>query len=128
MTTELDRLAREKYFMLTTFRKSGEAVSTPLWAVRDGGELFVWSERDSGKVKRIRNNARVEVTACDLRGRQTHGATVAGFARLLDDAETDQVRKLIGRKYGVVGFVSVVGSILRGGKKRTIGVAITLDE
>ncbi|MPY78890.1 MAG: PPOX class F420-dependent oxidoreductase [Actinophytocola sp.] len=126
MPTALRRLADEKYVQLTTFRRDGTPMPTPIWAVADDGELYIWTERDSGKVKRIRNNPRVEVTACDLRGARTHGETVSGTARLLD-AETDRVRKLLGRKYGVLGFLSVVGSILRGGKQRTIGVGITLD-
>ncbi|GAA5114621.1 PPOX class F420-dependent oxidoreductase [Haloechinothrix salitolerans] len=128
MPTALRRLADEKYVQLTTFRRDGTPVPTPIWAVADDGELFVWTERNSGKVKRLRNNPRVEVTACDLRGKRTHGESVSGTARLLDDAETDRVRKLLGRKYGVLGFLGVVGSILRGGKKRTIGVGITLDD
>lgn len=128
MPTALERLADEKYVQLTTFRRDGRAVPTPIWAVAENGELYVWTPRDSGKVKRIRNNGRVEVTACDLRGSRTHGATASGTARLLDDAETDRVRKLIGRKYGVIGLLSVTGSILRGGKQRTVGVGITLDE
>ncbi|WP_034272991.1 PPOX class F420-dependent oxidoreductase [Haloechinothrix halophila] len=128
MSTALRRLADEKYVQLTTFRRNGTPVPTPIWAVADDGELFVWTERNSGKIKRIRNNPRVEVTACDLRGKRTHGEKVSGTARLLDDAETDRVRKLLGRKYGVLGFLGVVGSIVRGGKKRTIGVGITLED
>lgn len=128
MPTELDRLARAQYVQLTTFRKSGEPVPTPVWAVSDGRELFVWAERESWKVKRVRNNPRVEVTACDLRGKKTHGPTVSGNARLLGDVETDRVRKLLGGKYGITGFIAVVGSVIRGGKKRTIGIGITLDE
>ncbi|MPY98378.1 MAG: PPOX class F420-dependent oxidoreductase [Actinophytocola sp.] len=127
MPTALRRLADEKYVQLTTFRRDGTPMPTPIWAVADDGELFVWTERSSGKVKRLRNNPRVEVTACDTLGKRTHGDVVSGTARLLDDVETDRVRKLLGRKYGVLGFLAVTGSILRGGKKRTIGVAITLD-
>lgn len=128
MSTALRRLADEKYVQLITFRRNGTPVPTPIWAVADDGELFVWTERNSGKIKRIRNNPSVEVTACDLRGKRTHGEKASGTARLLDDAETDRVRKLLGRKYGVLGFLGVVGSILRGGKKRTIGVGITLED
>lgn len=127
MTTELERLAREQYVLLTTFRKSGEGVSTPIWAASTGSELVVWTPRDSGKVKRLRRDPRVQVAACDFRGSTTHGATVSGKARLLDDAETDRVRALIRDKYGIVGWLSVYGSILRGGRKRTVGVAISLD-
>ncbi|SFB36954.1 hypothetical protein SAMN05216266_109120 [Amycolatopsis marina] len=125
MSTELDRLAREKYLVLTTFRKNGDPVPTPVWAARKGDELLVWTERESGKVKRIRRDDKVELTACDVRGKKTHGATVTGHARVLDD-ESEQVRRAIAEKYGMIGRVTMFFSKLRGGKERTVGVAIKL--
>lgn len=127
MATETDRLGAESYVQLTTFRKTGEPVPTPIWIVADGDELRVWTERDVGKVKRIRNNPVVELTACDRFGRKTHGATVRGKAYLLDDAGSDRVRTLIKRKYGVLGWLIVGGSQLRGGRERTVGIGIRLD-
>ena len=126
MTSELERLAAEKYLMLTTFRKNGDAVSTPVWAGRDGDELTVWTERESGKVKRIRNDGRVELAACDVRGRNVKGATVSGQARVLDDAGTRRVRASIERKYGLIGKVTMLFSRLRGGTERTVGLAIAV--
>ena len=69
--TTLDRLGAEKYVLLTTFRKDGRAVPTPLWAVPDGTGLAVWTPTGSGKVKRIRNSGLVTVAPCDLRGNPT---------------------------------------------------------
>jgi PPOX class probable F420-dependent enzyme len=126
MTTDSARLAAEKYVMFTTFRKDGSPVSTPVWIAGDHGELVIWTERDSGKVKRIRNNGRVEVQACDARGKRTSGAKATGEARLLDDEATERVRQAIAKEYGFVGQVTMFFSRLRG-KARTIGVAITLD-
>ncbi|OZM70523.1 PPOX class F420-dependent enzyme [Amycolatopsis antarctica] len=127
MGSEFERLAAEKYLMLTTFRKNGDRVGTAVWAGRDAGELTVWTERDSGKVKRIRNNGTVELTACDVRGKKTHGATITGTARVLDDAGTRRVRESIERKYGLVGKVTMFFSRLRGGSERTVGLAISVD-
>lgn len=127
MSTELDRLAGEQYVALTTFRTSGAPVTTPIWAARMGEELVVWTERESGKVKRIRRDGRVEVTACDIRGKNTHGETVGGQARLLDDDGSEQARKVITGKYGIIGRVTMFFSKLRGGRERTIGVAVALD-
>lgn len=96
----LDELDQGKYVSLTTFRKDGTPVATPVWAVADGGELYVWTRSDSWKVKRIRNNGRVTVSACDVRGRVAEGAPVLeGEARLLDEAGLKRVRKLMLRKY-----------------------------
>ncbi|HEY2058678.1 PPOX class F420-dependent oxidoreductase [Amycolatopsis sp. NBC_01480] len=128
MSSELERLSAEKYVVLTTFRRDGRAVPSPVWAARDGDDLVIWSERDTGKVKRIRNSGRVEVQACDVRGKKTHGATATGTARLLDNEGSERVRRAIARGYGVVGQVMMFFSRLRGGPQRTIGIAITLDE
>ncbi|SFQ35783.1 hypothetical protein SAMN05421810_106269 [Amycolatopsis arida] len=123
----VERLSAEKYVLLTTFRKSGEPVSTPVWAAPLDGELVVWSARDAGKVKRLRRDDRVEVTACDVRGRRTHGPTVPGRARLLDAAGSARVRDAIARKYGVIGRVTMLFSRLRGGTRRTVGIAVRLN-
>ncbi|MEU3628177.1 PPOX class F420-dependent enzyme [Amycolatopsis coloradensis] len=128
MGSEFERIAAEKYVVLTTFRKSGAPVPTPVWAAGDGGELVLWSERKAGKVKRIRNSGRVEVQACDFRGNNTHGDVVAGEARLLDLEATERVRKAIARKYGITGRVTMFFSKLRGPKDRTVGIAIKLAE
>ncbi|WP_326947388.1 MULTISPECIES: PPOX class F420-dependent oxidoreductase [unclassified Amycolatopsis] len=128
MASETDRLAAERYVVLTTFRKDGRAVPTPIWVAGDGGELVFNSVRDVGKVKRIRNSGRVEVQACDLRGKKTHGAVASGQARLLDLEETKRAQQVIGRKYGVVGRVSMFFSKLRGPADRTVGIAVKLSE
>jgi len=80
-----DEIVRSEYVSLTTFRRDGTPVATPVWHVVDDDDLVVISEAESWKVKRIRNNARVVVTVCDLRGRIKPGAATAdGTARLLD--------------------------------------------
>ncbi|HEX7662619.1 MAG TPA: PPOX class F420-dependent oxidoreductase [Pseudonocardiaceae bacterium] len=65
MATELDRLAASRYVLLTTFRKDGRAVPTPVWAARDGQDLVIWTAANTGKIKRLRNNGTVEVSPCD---------------------------------------------------------------
>ncbi|MFI6032315.1 PPOX class F420-dependent oxidoreductase [Amycolatopsis magusensis] len=126
MASELERLAAEKYVVVTTFRKNGTPVPTPVWIAREGGELVLWSQRTAGKVKRLRKDNRVAVQASDFGGKKTHGDKVSGQARLLDEPETERVRSAIARKYGIVGQVTMFFSRLRG-RQRTIGIAITLD-
>ena len=128
MASETDRLTAERYVVLTTFRKDGRAVPTPIWVAGENGELVLWSERTAGKVKRIRNNGRVEIQACDVRGTVTHGAKVSGQARLLDRSESERVRRAIARKYGIVGRITMFFSKLRGPADRTVGIAVTLDD
>ncbi|MEV6685679.1 PPOX class F420-dependent oxidoreductase [Streptomyces sp. NPDC051130] len=124
----LDELNQGKYVSLTTFRKDGTPVATPVWAVADGGELYVWTRSDSWKVKRIRNNGRVTVSACDVRGRVPEGAVaVEGQARLLDEAGLRRVRKLMSRKYGwQFRVVDLPAALVRLGKRPHTGIAVKL--
>ncbi|MER5605086.1 PPOX class F420-dependent oxidoreductase [Micromonospora tulbaghiae] len=124
--TDLDRLAAEKYVLLTTFRKDGRAVPTPVWAVRDGDGLAVWTVADSGKVKRIRRDGRVTVAPCDVRGRP-HGEAVPGHATIADPESTNRVRGLLKQKYRLIGRLSLLGSRLRRGERGTVGLRIVLD-
>ncbi|GAB3571762.1 PPOX class F420-dependent oxidoreductase [Amycolatopsis endophytica] len=125
--SSFEPIAAEKYLLLTTFRKNGTPVPTPVWAAGHDGEVVVWSDRQAGKVKRVRNNPEVTVQGCDLRGNQTHGPVVTGRARLLDDEATERARTAIARKYGIVGQVTMFFSRLRG-RQKTIGLAIKLAE
>ncbi|AXO32531.1 PPOX class F420-dependent oxidoreductase [Micromonospora chalcea] len=124
--TDLDRLAAEKYVLLTTFRKDGRAVATPVWAVRDGDSLAVWTVSDSGKVKRIRRDGRVTVAPCDVRGRP-HGEAVPGHATIAGPESTRRVRGLLKQKYRLIGRLSLLGSRLRRGEGGTVGLRIVLD-
>lgn len=80
---------------------------------------------DSWKVKRIRNRADVLVGPCDVRGNPT-GESVPATAEILDRPATDAYRKLLARKYGVFGRITMLGSRLRRGKTGTVGIRITL--
>lgn len=97
---EVERLGRGKYLSLTTFKKDGSAVATPVWVARDGNELVVITDATSGKAKRIRNNGRVTLAPCDMRG-SINGPSVEGTARLTDSTGTEYIAGQIKRKYGL---------------------------
>jgi PPOX class probable F420-dependent enzyme len=121
----VDALGSGSYVLVTTFRKDGRAVPTPVWVVLDGDALAVWTPRDSGKVKRVRRDGAVRVGPCDARGRLT-GDEVRGTASIMDSEGTARVRALLGRKYGLIGRLSVWGSRLRRGVEGTVGIRITV--
>ncbi|MFG2981636.1 PPOX class F420-dependent oxidoreductase [Streptomyces sp. NPDC048258] len=125
---DAEELGRAKYVSLTTFRKDGTPVATPVWAVADGGELYVWTRSDSWKVKRIRNDGRVTVAACDVRGRMEEGAPVReGEARLLDEAGLRRVRGLMSRKYTWQFWaVDVPAMVVRRGRRPHTAIAVKL--
>ena len=124
--SDVERLGRGSYLLVTTFRKDGTPVPTPVWVGRDGDELIVWTQATAGKVKRVRNNPTVEVTACDLRGKP-RGETFKGTARILDADGTERGRKVLRKKYGIAGRVVIGSSKLFRGQEGTVCLAITLD-
>jgi hypothetical protein len=122
--SSLDRLAAEKYILLTTFRRDGRAVATPLWVVPDDAGLAVWTPTGSGKVKRIRNNGLVTVAPCDVRGNPS-GDPVDALARIGSAADTQRVRAALGRKYGLLARLTVGGSKLRRGSAGTVAILLS---
>ncbi len=119
----LQEMADGKYVSLTTFKKDGTPVATPLWGVREGDRLLVWTTTDSWKVKRIKRNPAVTVAPCSARGK-IEGAAVDGVASILDEEGTEKAREAIAKKYGVLGWLTVTGSSLRRGKSGTVGIAV----
>ncbi|MDJ0866017.1 MAG: PPOX class F420-dependent oxidoreductase [Myxococcota bacterium] len=96
----LESLDREAYVNLATFRRSGKAVETPVWAALHRGRFYVFSEARAGKMKRLRNDPRVRVAPCNVRGR-VHGDWIEGTARRVEDAEVEGAAyDALLRKYG----------------------------
>ncbi|MFZ0761172.1 MAG: PPOX class F420-dependent oxidoreductase [Candidatus Sulfotelmatobacter sp.] len=88
----------QKYISLTTFRKNGVKVATPVWFGEDSDKLYVMTRSDMGKVKRIRNRPQVEVAPCTIRGKVT-GPEFAASARILPPEEHAHARQTVNRKY-----------------------------
>jgi PPOX class probable F420-dependent enzyme len=87
-----------KYISLTTFRKNGQAVATPVWFGAEDEKLFVMTRSISGKYKRIGNSPRVRVAPCTIRGVVT-GPDFAATARILPAEDHARARKAIKCKY-----------------------------
>jgi len=83
---------------LTTLRKTGAAVATPVWFGEEDGKLYVMTRSDMGKTKRIRNNPQVRVAPCTIRGKVT-GPEYPAKARILPREEQAKARQAINRKY-----------------------------
>jgi uncharacterized protein len=93
----IKELANEQFVSITTFKRDGTAVSTPVWVAGENGNLLVISEADSWKVKRIRRDGHVRITACSARG-APHGETIDADATI--DSDTTAVETLLAQKYG----------------------------
>jgi len=88
----------QKYILLTTFRKDGTAVPTPVWFAEDNGKLYIKTRADAGKTKRIRNNSQVRIAPCTIRGKVT-GPECAASARILPSEDWPRACQTINRKY-----------------------------
>ena len=108
-------ISDEKYVLITTFRKNGDAVSSPVWIapLADGTAGFT-TEDGSGKVKRIRNNPRVTLQPCSVKGTVKHGsAVVEASAAVLLGADAQPVRDAIAGKYSLMTKLFKVGELWR---------------
>ena len=99
-TTGFDHLAGRKHCLLVTFRRSGEAVPTPVWFGLDDGKVYARSEARVGKVKRIRANPHVLVAPCDNRGKPL-GPAAEGMARILPAEAEDDAERAIQSNFGL---------------------------
>jgi hypothetical protein len=88
----------QKYISLTTFRKNGAAVATPVWFGEDNDRLYVMTRSDMGKTKRIRNNSTVRVAPCTIRGKVI-GPDFPATAQILPPEKHTLARETINRKY-----------------------------
>lgn len=124
MSNKLAQFANQNYLNLESYRKSGEAIRTPLWFVQDGDVLYFYTVAHSFKVKRLKNNPRIRIAPCDMRG-NLKGDWVDATARVLDTAEASHADNLLNQKYGLLKRTLNFFAKLRGHKRAAF--AITLD-
>ena len=137
MRDPIAQFANAKYLNLETFRKTGVGVRTPVWFAQETGSsspaglapdevgettvFYVYTLPDSGKAKRIRNNPKVRVAPCDMRG-NLRGAWVDARARICEGAEVAHGQELLRRKYGWMKIVGDFFSRLRGRTQTVIAI------
>src|ERR1700755_444975 len=101
MSDDFLGLAREKFVSLTTFKRSGEGVATPVWVVADDDRLVVWTPADRWEGTRAQRDPRVSLVPCGRTGKVTAGRTpVAGSAVVVEDqAVVSRAEDALRRKY-----------------------------
>ena len=95
-----------KYLNLESFKKSGEGVRTPVWFAADpsasldssAAKLYIYTNGNTGKVKRIRNNPCVRIAPCDARGR-LRGEWVEARAEIVTREDAQRGMQLLNKKY-----------------------------
>ena len=114
-------MASHDFVSLTTFRRNGEPVSTPVWIAADGESLVVTTPASSGKVKRLRRDPRVELRPCSRSGKVAEGAPeVSATATVVtpDGAAVRALRAKYGWQYRLI--VAVEGLVRRNRSERAI--------
>jgi uncharacterized protein len=122
--------AEQKYLNLETFKKSGEGVRTPVWFAAEPAKppdsseakLYVYTNRDMGKAKRIRNNGRVRIAPCDMRGKLL-GEWVDARAAIVIGEEAARGMQLLNKKY--FPWKQILDFFARFGGREHVVIAIT---
>jgi PPOX class probable F420-dependent enzyme len=116
-------LVHERFVLLTTYRRDGTAVGTPVNIAVEGGRAFVRTYDKAGKLKRIGNDPEVEVAPSTARGKPT-GPAIRARARILTGGEAEHASKAISRKHPIMQGVMVpVAHRLR--RYRTVHMELT---
>jgi PPOX class probable F420-dependent enzyme len=90
-----------KYTLLVTFKRSGDPVPTPVWAgLAENGCLYVSTEPDSAKVRRLRNDPHVRVAASNVRGKP-RGPVIEGRARIVSPDEEEYAEHALKEHFGL---------------------------
>lgn len=124
--TDWDVVGRANYVSFTSYRKDGTAVSSPVWIAPADGKLYFFSEVGAYKVKRIRRNPAVTLQPCDVRGKLTADSPVVdGTARILEFADGPGVRKIMNRKYRLLGPLSEFGVWITRRQRASVAIEIS---
>ena len=127
---DLDARFPGRYLSVTSFKRDGTGVATPVWSVSDGSRLFALTDLHSAKVRRIRRNPRVLVAPCRVNG-TTRGEPVPAHAEVLTAVEDlERVQRLLKERYRVSYRVVMLfyrlGRRLRGRTSVAEGAALAI--
>jgi PPOX class probable F420-dependent enzyme len=107
---DFSSLRDHKYALIVTFRRSGKAVPTVTWfGIDDDGNGYAHAFADAGKVKRLRNNPRILLAPCTVRGKPL-GAAIEGRGRILPPEQWDHAERAIAANYGLGRWLYLIPS------------------
>ena len=131
---DLEALFPGRYLSVTSFKRDGTGVATPLWFVSDGTRLFALTDLHSAKVRRMRRNPYVLVASCRADGKLRSEPLSAHVEVLTATPELERVQRLLIERYKIsyrlVMLIYRLGRRLRGRRSLADGaaLAITLDQ
>ena len=117
-------LSGHAYINLETYRRNGNAVTTPVWfTIDDDKMIYVVTRTETGKVKRLRNNSKVRIVPSSMRG-QPKAEWLNGKATFATTEELERALKQRNKKYG---FKARLSGLFSGTKGDLIGIKISPD-
>ena len=128
--TDLDALFHGRYLSVTSFKRDGTGVATPLWFVSDGRRLLAFTDLHSAKVRRIRRNPHVVVASCRVDGKLRREPVPARVEVLTASSDLERVRTLLMSRYKIsyrlVMLFYRLGRRLRGQQSVPDGAALAI--
>ena len=127
---DLEALFPGRYLSVTSFKRDGTGVATPVWFVSDGSRLFALTDLHSAKVRRIRRNPGVLVASCRANGKLRSEPVPARVEVLTATADLERVQKLLMERYKMsyrlVMLIYRLGRRLRGQPSVADGAALAI--
>ena len=121
-------LDQAQFVNVETFKKDGSGVKTPIWAAPLDGKLVFHTDGSTYKTKRLRNNPRVRLAACNGSGKQILGPWYDGTARFIDGGDAVRADAALNAKYGFKRRAFYFVSKLFGRMKDPVMIEITVGE
>jgi uncharacterized protein len=129
-SADLETLFPGRYLSVTSFKRDGAGVATPVWFVSDGPRLFAFTDLHSAKIRRIRHNSHVLVASCGPGGKLRRELVPAHSDVLTEPADLERVRQLLMARYKisyrVVMLFYRLGRRLRGEQSVADGAALAI--
>lgn len=98
--TGFAELRRYDHCLVVTYRKDGTPVPQPVWPGYDGDRVYLWTEVEAYKAKRLRRNPEALIAPCSFRGKPL-AAPIAARGRILDtEAERAHAESVIRSQWG----------------------------
>ena len=119
----VSQFLNQKYINLETYRRNGQAVLTTVWFVMDAGTIYIRTDMNSGKVKRIKNNPNIRITPSGARG-QLKGKWIEGKIKMAGSLELEHANQLLEQKYGIQGKIIRVFNKIRNTRPTVLSIQI----
>jgi PPOX class probable F420-dependent enzyme len=127
---DLGELFPGRYLSVTSFKRDGTGVATPVWFVSDGSRLFAFTDLQSPKIRRIRRDPLVLVASCRVDGKLRDEPVAAHAEVLTATADLERVHSLLLARYPIsyriVMLVYRLGRRLRGKQSVAAGAALAI--